>query len=386
MIREVAVSLYLLVFRFVFLFFKLFPQKKKTIFLTYLGYNILHTLEAFEKISEEEMVVVINHHCRVHFENKNNRNIINLSQLSLFNWLRLVFHLATSDKVIADNYYGFLSVTDFKKNTLCVQVWHAAGAMKKFGLEDVSVYNRSNSAKKRFRNVYNRFTHVVVGSEKMAEIFSNSFGLPKEKMLKTGIPRTDFFFDENKKSEIVRSLYNQYPNLINKKVIMYAPTFRDDGMKLSKLPFSIAELRKKLSDEYIFILKVHPLVSTQFDVEDFSDFVLNLSHYDNINHLLLVTDILISDYSSIPFEFSLLEKPMIFYTYDLDEYANNRGLIQNYKLTVPGPIVKSENELIKVIVENQFDLEKVTNFKNEWNKYSIGCSSDNLALFLFKKK
>jgi len=105
-----------------------------------------------------------------------------------------------------------------------------------------------------------------------------------------------------------------------------------------------------------------------------------------VNHLLLLTDILITDYSSIPFEFSLMEKPMIFYAYDLKEYTQIRGIQGEYRDIVPGPIARNTEDIIKYIQENSFDEITIKNYKNKWNKYSTGQSSVNLIKKLYKTK
>lgn len=382
MLREFTITVYLLVFRFVFISFKLFPQRRKTIFVTYFGYNALYTIEEIEKHTDEDIVVITNEHCHVRFEKKQNRTIIDLTQFRLYKWFSFVYHLATSDKVIVDNYYGFLAATNFKKGTTCIQVWHAAGAVKKFGLTDQSVKNRGNKALKRFQNVYNRFDKVAVGSEKMAEIFQESFGLPHNRMLPTGIPRTDFFFDEKKKEKTTQELYKQYPILKQKKVILYAPTFRFSQFKNPTIPFQIETLYKALHEDYVLLIKNHPLVKNEISNE-YKDFVVEISEYENVNNLLLITDILISDYSSIPFEYAFLEKPMIFYPYDLERYTKKRGIWGNYHELVPGPVVRDTETLLQTIQNEDFDIERIREFNQKWNTYSDGKSSEKLVRYLF---
>lgn len=382
MVRELAIIIYLLVFRIVFSFFKLFPHQQKTLFVTYFGYNALYTIEELEKHVEEEIVVVTNRHCRVSFESKQNRSIIRLEKFGLYKWLRFVYHLATADKVLVDNYYGFLAVTKFKPSTKCIQLWHANGAIKKFGLTDMSVKNRGRLAIKRFKNVYNRFDHVVVGSDEMAYIFQKSFGLGPERILKTGIPRTDFFFDEEKKQKEKNRLLETYPVLRQKKVILYAPTFRDSQFENPEMPLDITFLQKSLGDKYVLMIKNHPLVKTDIHTSC-KDFVVEVADNENVNNLLLVTDILISDYSSIPFEYAFLEKPMIFYAYDLEDYTKTRGIWGEYKDLVPGPIAKSTEDILHIIQEDKFDTKQIQDFQANWNAYSHGKSSENLVKFLF---
>lgn len=351
--------------------------------MTYFGYNALYTLEAMENERNEQMVIGVTKHARVTFELKNERTVLDLEGMKLLNWMRFIYHLATAKRVIVDNYYGFLAVTKFKKGTVCVQLWHAAGAVKKFGLTDLSVQYRSKVAVKRFHAVYDRFTHVVVGSDSMIPIFGESFGLPPERMLTTGIPRTDFFFDEKKKQGIIENLTKQYPLVKGKKVILYAPTFRDDEMSIDAFPLDIETMYKELHKDYILIIKTHPLVKHKIE-NKYSDFVLDLSRYDNINHLLLVTDILVSDYSSVPFEFALLKRPMLFYAYDKDTYLQDRGVWGSYEEFVPGPVVYTTHEMVRIIQENHFDLQRVHAFNAEWNRYSTGNSSQKLTQFLYK--
>src|SRR5699024_8092175 len=129
-------------------------------------------------------------------------------------------HLATCEKVIVDNYYGFLAAASFKSNVQCIQLWHAAGAIKQFGLKDPDIHGRSKRAYKRFNKVYQKFDQVVVGSERMASIFRDSFDLTDDKILRTGIPRTDFFFDDTAKKNAEQTLAREYPIINEKKVLL----------------------------------------------------------------------------------------------------------------------------------------------------------------------
>src|SRR5699024_10984504 len=108
----------------------------------------------------------------------------------------------------------------------------------------------------------------------------------------------------------------------------------------------------------------------------YPDFVYNVSNEYNINHLLLITDILITDYSSIPFEFALLQKPMVFFAYDIDEYADARGFWDNYDKLVPGPIVENTDDLIDILKTGKYDIEQLEPFSNGWTQHSDGNSSE----------
>lgn len=147
-------------------------------------------------------------------------------------------------------------------------------------------------------------------------------------------------------------------------------------------------MRQKLGDDFILMLRLHPAVRTSLYLDDFMpDFLYDFSSDEyEINELLLVADILITDYSSIPFEFSLLHRPMIFFTYDLEEYKAKRGLLDEFPTNLPGPIVKDTDSIINLIKENNFNFNKIDQYAKQWNKYSNGHSSANLVRYLFQEK
>ncbi|MCP8617479.1 CDP-glycerol glycerophosphotransferase family protein [Salirhabdus salicampi] len=295
-----------------------------------------------------------------------------------------IYHLATSKVVFIDNYYGFLAAIDFKEGVKCIQLWHAAGAIKRFGLQDPSIHNRSSKAMQRFQDVYKRFDYVIVGSEKMASIFKESFGLHEQNMLRTGIPRTDFFFDEVQHHTIITQLQDTYPIIKEKQVILYAPTFRDGQLNHYELALNIEDMYKALGENYVLFLRLHPAVKTRLG-NQYPNFVQDVSSYPNINHLLLITDLLITDYSSIPFEFALLQKPMVFYTYDVEKYKVERGFWGDFQEQLPGPIALTTNQVIQYIQTNSFDLQEVEKFSAAWNEYSYGQSSRNVIDVIYKQ-
>ncbi|WP_117168451.1 CDP-glycerol glycerophosphotransferase family protein [Paraliobacillus sediminis] len=382
MLREFAISSYLFIFKIIFILFKLLPQQEKITCVASFGDNINHIAQSAYSLTDQKIIILKSKSCRVNFEDSRNQ-VLQFETLNMIGFIQSIYHLATSKVIFVDNYFGFLSVTKFKASVTCIQVWHAAGAIKQFGLMDPSVKTRSSQANDRFIKVYNRFTYVIVGSEKMSAIFRKSFGLSNQQILRTGIPRTDFFFDKVKTANIKVQLQEEIPIVTNKKVILYAPTFRDSQLNDQKIMLDIKKMYAQLSKDHVLLLRLHPAVKGTF-INQYPEFVIDVSKYQNINHLLVITDLLITDYSSIPFEFALLEKPMIFFTYDFDEYTQNRGFWEDYQTQLPGPIVTSTTDLINTIKQNQFNIEKVKSFSQQWNQYSRGNSSKNIIEFLYK--
>ncbi|WP_144516723.1 CDP-glycerol glycerophosphotransferase family protein [Siminovitchia fordii] len=378
MVREIAIQFYLFVFRFFFNLFSICPQKKKTTFVASFGDNALFVMKELQKRTEDQIVILKTASCRVDFDGK----VLNFEPRHFPDWIRSIYHLATSQNIFIDNYFGFLAAVKFKANVKCIQLWHAAGAIKQFGLRDPSNESRSPHAIERFKKVYIQFDYVVVGGEKMADIYRQSFGIGEENILRTGIPRTDFFFDEHEMQVIADTLKKKYSGIRDKKVILYAPTYREDDFKITSLPLDIDYMYQELKDEYTLLLRLHPAVRFDF-ANQYPDFVYDVSDYPDVNHILVVTDLLISDYSSIPFEFSLLRRPMIFFAYDLEEYSKSRGFWEPYDQLVPGPIVKNTTELVDAIQTNELKCNEIETFANEWNEYSTGSASRRLIQAIY---
>ncbi len=332
MAKDLIISVYLLMFRTIFNISKLIPQRKKTVFVSSFGDNILYTVEALKKQYDGEIIILKDEKCKYFFLEDTQVTIVPFQLKKPKHFLHSIYHLATCEKVFVDNYFGFLAATDFKENVECIQLWHASGAVKRFGLADPSIEHRTQKANERFRKVYQRFDKVVVGSDKMAEIFKKSFNLTEDNILKTGIPRTDFFYEDH--VEIEEKLKKKYPELKNKKVILYAPTFRDHQLTNPDIQLDLNQMYEALHEDYVLLLKLHPAVNTNF-ANPYPDFIIDVSSKEKINQLLLITDLLITDYSSIPYEFSLLNKPMIFYSFDLEEYARARGFWEDYHTMTP---------------------------------------------------
>ncbi|ASB87148.1 CDP-glycerol--poly(glycerophosphate) glycerophosphotransferase [Bacillus sonorensis] len=287
--------------------------------------------------------------------------------------MRAVYRMFRSKCVITDNYFLLTSVLNKRPQTKCIQIWHANGALKKFGLEDIGNRHRTASDIKRFKKVYASFDYITVGSEKMADIFKRSFGIKDEQLLRTGVPLTDQYFQDDV----------QHVGDSGKKVILYAPTYRDYHMTSVKLPFSKEQLSEELKGEFLLLVKLHPAVRGHVMLEEHEGMIKDVSELP-LKDLLYESDVLISDYSSIPFEYALLDKPMLFYTYDLKEYDEKRGLIDDYEAVIPGKACATRDMLLEELQNIQHAREKIQWFANEWNQYSKGDASRQLLDFVSK--
>lgn len=386
MIREIIVSIYLLFHRLLFTFFRRFPLKNKVVFVVSFKDNNLYTYRELQKAKfSGEMVFLCKKNMYHVFKKSVKAPVYLIEAGNIRDEIVAAYHMATAKTILVDNYYGFLSVMNFKKEVECIQLWHAAGAVKNFGLMDRSVAKRSEWAKKRFVKVYENFHKVVVNSDAFARIFELAFQINSDQVLPFGFPRTDFFFNYKIQTKLRKNFYKRYPEYKNKKIILYAPTYRPDEEN-NQLMLDIPQLYHHFRDEYVLFIRMHPSVeiSEMNHLED-KKFVIDFSKKATINELLVVSDVLITDYSSIPFEYVLLKKPMIFYPYDLKEYQENPGIWDKYENIVPGPIAYSTEDIIRIIKTNEFDTEKYEAFNSTWNEYSDGHSSETLAQYIVQR-
>ncbi len=294
------------------------------------------------------------------------------------------YHLATSKFVLLDNVFLPFAYLTFRKDVLVIQLWHGTGTIKRFG-QDVN----TGRLKEQERRANSRITHLIVNSDVAKKEYARSFGISEDRVFIQGLPRTDLFFDELKIADRKKKFYEQYPELADKKLVLYAPTFRDKEKDNPKLALELDKLCSEMSKDYVLMLRLHPFVMEAYKKEGHTyqeENVVSMSDYPHLNTLLLVADYLITDYSSIIFEYCLMKKPMIFYAYDLEEFSDHgRGFYRPYEEYVPGPIVPSTDEIIHALKEDQFDLEKIRTFVKKNYRYLDGKSAERIYLHIFKE-
>lgn len=291
---------------------------------------------------------------------------------------------ATSKVIILDEYTPQIHLIDLKPETKIVQLWHACGAFKTFGFTRLGKPKGSPQGTRMHRS----YDYVTVSSEYCKKCHSEGFGVATKNIIPTGIARTDIFFDEEYKAKFREKFYSEYPNLKDKKIILFAPTFRGNVKETAKYPmemFDINEVCETLGEDYAIIIKHHPFITEQHPIpEEYADRVIDLSESTEINDLLFVSDVIISDYSSLVFEASLLNIPMLFYAFDLQGYIKSRDFYFDFKLYIPGKICTSLYTLLQAIKEEDFEIEKIERFRNMFFDDLDGKSSERIADLIYK--
>lgn len=297
----------------------------------------------------------------------------------------LAYKLARSKVVVVDDFTPILNeVWVMEKRTL-IQLWHACGAFKTFGFTRVGKDGGPNQTSTNHRY----YDYAIVSSTEISRFYAEGFGISERNVKALGVPRTDDFFKKEYMDEIKEKLYNDYPQLKGKKIVLFAPTFRGNGAGTAHFPFEKFDAKKvleQLGDEYVIIIKHHPFVEMKHPVdESVKDRVLDLSTESEINDLLFITNLLITDYSSVIFEASLLDIPMLFYAFDLEDYVVNRDFYYPFKNFVPGKIVRNMEQICKAITNEDYELDKVKTFKHRFFDHLDGKSSERVAEFILKQ-
>lgn len=276
-----------------------------------------------------------------------------------------------------------------KKNQVFLQCWHGT-PLKRLGCDLIHFDNALNTMKgmkKRYALEAKKFTYFLSPSKYATEKFISAWNLReigKENIIiEEGYPRNDFLYTYTKQDveNIKKSLGIEN---VNKKIIFYAPTYRGNQHEsgigyVYKEEVDFERLQKELGEEFIILFRPHYLVANAFDFEKYEGFVYNVSNVDDINDLYIVSDILITDYSSVFFDYANLKKPMIFHMYDLEHYRDeSNGFYFDVEEELPGKITKTDDELLEEIkrISNNFIYdEKYKKFNEKYNYLDDGQAS-----------
>ncbi|MFS0658071.1 CDP-glycerol glycerophosphotransferase family protein [Niallia alba] len=241
------------------------------------------------------------------------------------------------------------------RNTKYIQTWHGT-PLKKLAADMDEVHMPGTDTikyKENFLKESSKWDYLISPNSYSSEIFERAFDFRK-KMIESGYPRNDVLYRDNS-NEKIEELKVQFKLPSDKKIILYAPTWRDNqfygrGKYKFNLELDLPLMREQLGDEYIVVLRMHYLVAENFDLTPYEGFAYDFSNYEDIRELYLISDFLVTDYSSVFFDYANLRKPMIFYVYDIEEYRDKlRGFYFDFEKKAPGPLVKTTKEVIGAI-------------------------------------
>lgn len=304
---------------------------------------------------------------------------------SALSWIRTVYLIAKQDYIFIDDYAPIFGFFKLHPKTSLIQVWHAGEGFKSVG------YSRFGKDGSPFpsESCHKAYTYALTGSKSLVKVYEEVFGIEKSAFLPTGMARLDDFLDEEKIDGFKREFYEQYPEFTGKKIILFAPTFRGTGQQNAYYDYNMLDLKRIYEfcgDKWIFLVKMHPFVKDPIGIPaEYRDRIFDFAEYPNINDLYYITDILITDYSSNYYEYALMRRPVLFYTYDREIYELTRGVHRDVNSHAPGRVCDTFDELMNALETENYEEYKIEQFvKDNFSEYD-GHAADKAIDAILKR-
>ncbi|MCI6858299.1 MAG: bifunctional glycosyltransferase family 2 protein/CDP-glycerol:glycerophosphate glycerophosphotransferase, partial [Eubacterium sp.] len=278
--------------------------------------------------------------------------------------LRMTKNILTSKVIVTDDYVKYLRYFPLKPEQRVIQLWHACGAFKKFGQRGTNIPIPTDLA------THAQYNLVCVSGEAVRSVYADAFDVNFQKVRALGCPRTDIYFDKQAIRKKERKIYLHHPGLYKKSVLLYAPTFRDtEGDRSEFHPeIDFDRLSESLLPEQIFLICPHPVMKKPILTKKYPN-ILEMRDFST-NDYMLISDMLITDYSSVIFEYALLGKPIAFFCYDLFKY--DRDFYLKYPEDLPGNIFTTQQDLTDYLIHP--DKHVITEQYNDFvHKYMAAC-------------
>lgn len=283
-----------------------------------------------------------------------------------------MYYLATSRVALLDTYSITVSCLKHKKSLKVVQLWHASGAIKRFGLQSVGTKEGRDEKVSRAMCMHKNYDFVIAPSKATAEFYIQAFGCDESKIKIASLPRIDELLTDN---GCASSFYAENPELSQKKIALFLPTFRDREAKCVNMLKEC--FLQEMPEDFHLIVSTHPLFSKVKRDAAFS-YNGSFSTYD----LMKIADVIITDYSACAFEASVLMKPLYFFVPDYKEYSAERGLNVDLLSEMPNAVFETAFELCTAIKSIPYDIDSLFSFKMKYIE-NIGSNNTNiLAKFI----
>ncbi len=300
--------------------------------------------------------------------------------MAILRKLRRLWRVSRADVLVTQNSeHQFLYDLDLPPGVRFIQLWHGAGAFKAVKYSRVGKPTGPNPYWRKHKN----YTHVIVSSQHDVPFYAEAFSIPESRIVPTGIPRQDVFFDERRRTAGLAAAHRAYPQTEGKFTILFAPTYRGSAVRarydLDKLDYPALHALCVEKDA-VCIVRMHPAVHHPIGIPDeLRDRLLERPAGPvDVRDLSFAVDLLITDYSSIMLDYVLLRRPMLFYAYDLDEYIGGRDFYEPYETFVPGRIVRTFEDLLDAIRRDEYDLHKVEPFIERHFAHTDGRATDRV--------
>lgn len=376
---DIIVKAAILVMQLFYALFKLLPVKKKITFISRQGNSPSLDFRLLKKeINKEHPDYEVVFLCR----KLEGGFVRKLSYC--FHILVQEYHIATSEALILDSYCIAASVLKHRDSLLVIQMWHSVGTMKKFGYSILDKPEGSSSRIAKLMKMHSGYTYVLCAGEGYADHLAQGFNVSRDKIKIYPLPRVELLQDEKYIGKKKREILSRYPELGERKNIVYVPTFRRAGdMGLDDAASKLAAQID--SDKFNLIIKAHPLAGYHGQVFDRKNEFMTCDEFSSMD-MLFIADAVISDYSCIIYEAAVLKKPLFFYTYDYDSYMSTRDIYIDYMKEMPGPI-SGDPAVIAGEIEKlpDYDFDRLDKFLHKYVSVT-GHETEDIVHFIFNAR
>jgi CDP-glycerol glycerophosphotransferase len=297
------------------------------------------------------------------------------------------YYLLARAQYWVDN-QGFPRVYTKRPETTYVQTWHGT-PLKTMGWDEPRLAALSPAGHRAHARMIERWDYLVVPSEYFVDSFVRSYRYDG-KLLRVGYPRNDLLVNHAADADYVAEAKRRMGLPLDRTIVLYAPTFRDRDRgrnQVYELPFDLEQLSNSLLDDVFLLVRTHYLDDFKLS-RGFAPFAMNVSGHDDITEILLVADVLVTDYSSTMFDFANTGRPMIFYTYDYDDYVNTeRGTYFKLADEAPGPLVTTTDELVGALADldrvRRDHADRYATWRQRFCEYDDGHAADDVVATVF---
>lgn len=293
------------------------------------------------------------------------------------NFFKFIYCYMTSKVIFVDDYYHFITYIKSKKSTKIVQLWHGVGAFKTFGFSRI----HKDSKLEVYSSNHRQYDYAIVSSQDVVGCYAEAFGINSQNVLPLGSPRCDILVDEQYKAEVKQRFSKAFPYLDGKKLLLFAPTFRGGGNGDAYYPvekFDVDKVLDVLGDDWGVVIKLHPYLKENFACNQNHKNQFAVCNDWDVNDVLIATDFLVTDYSSVIFEAALLDKPMAFLAFDAEEFANKRDSFLEFSGFVPAKVVETDLQVANIAKNDDVDMKKIADFKDRAFGHNSGKACQNV--------
>lgn len=374
MIRIGIIKIGIFFLNLIYVFIKLLPVKKKVVMISRQGNTPSLEFQMIQKEirvrnSETEVVML----CHT-LEGGINSTLCNKMKY-VFHMFTQMRHIATAKVVILDSYCMAVSILHHKKSLKVIQMWHSMGTMKKFGYTSLDTEEGSKSEIAYAMKMHKNYDYVFASADAYKDHLAAGFGCDRDRILTMPLPRLDLLHSAAYTEETRKRIYDKYPQLKEKPVILYCPTFRKNEEAFEE---ALKNLTQAIDyEKYNFVAKLHPLSKVKvgkevIQAEEFSSF-----------EMIFAADYMISDYSCIVYEAAVRHIPLYFYNFDMDCYTDGRGLAVDYYGELPGIISGNPEVIVEAIKSGQYDMERLAAFSDKY-VVPVQHATKDIVDFVFK--